>query len=409
MSERKVLIVGGGFAGLEVAKTLSSSKDVEVTLLDKNNYHQFKPLLYQVATAALTPDDVATPFRTFFEKAENIHFKMEEVTSIDAETKTVHTKEGNTYQADTLVLATGASVNFLSVKGADEYALPLYTLDDAERLRAKIIETFEEADKSPGKDKTTDCVIVGAGPTGCETAGAIASLFNEFKAEFKDLPSQISRIYLVDHGKSPLKAFSEESQRYAQEKLSEMGVVLDMQKRVLEVTKDGVLLEDQTFIPSRLVIWAGGLQPNTFSLTGPKRLKIEVSADLSWPSNRDIYVLGDAALIRGEDGEELPSLASVAVQSGKVAGENILADCRGKERMRFFYHDKGIMAMIGKYAAVAEVGKKRHQLEGPIAFAAWLGVHAALLPSYRQRAEAILEWGWDYVKGSRPFQIADKI
>lgn len=406
MSPRKVVIVGGGFAGLEVAKVLSSSKEVVVTLLDKNNYHQFKPLLYQVATAALTPDDVATPFRTFFEKADNVHFKLEEVVSIDAEAKTVRTKEGNVYQGDTLVLATGASVNFFHVKGANEHALPLYTLDDAERLRAKIIDTFEKADKNPGKNKPTDCIIVGAGPTGCETAGAIASLFSEFKKEFKDLPQQLSRIYLVDHGKSPLRTFSMESQRYATEKLSEMGVVLDMQKLVSEVTEEGVLLEDKTFIPSSLVIWAGGLKPNTFS--SKQDGKIAVSQDLSLPVNRDIYVLGDAALIVGEDGKELPCLASVAVQSGKAAGENILADAQGHKRKAFQYHDKGIMAMIGRYAAVAEVGKNRHQLEGPVAFAAWLGVHAALLPSYRQRAEAILEWGWDYFKGSRPFQIADK-
>lgn len=393
---------------MEVAKKLASKESVKVTLLDKNNYHQFKPLLYQVATAALTPDDVATPFRTYFEKAQNIDFRMEEVDSVDPNSKTVVTKSGNTYRADTLVIATGASVNFFQAKGADQNAYPLYTLSDAEKLRSRIIQIFEEGDSTPGEGDPINTVIIGGGPTGTETAGALASLYSEFAKEFRHLSSKTPRIYLVDHGHSPLKAFSDKSQRYAANKLQEMGVLLTMKTLVEEVRVDGVVLGGGAFIPSRLVIWAGGLRPNTFSLEKNDSHRLPVNQDLSLKGYKDIYALGDAAEILDEEGQALPCLASVAVQCGKHAGDNILADCEGKRRTPFIYHDKGIMAMIGKYAAVAEVGKKRHELEGPVAFAAWLGVHAALLPSYRQRAEAILEWGWDYFKGTRPFQIADK-
>lgn len=411
MSKKHIVIVGGGFAGMACAKKLAGNETVHITLLEKNNYHQFKPLLYQVATCALTPDDAATPLRRYFEEYNNIDVKMAEVASIDPKTLTASTKEGQKFQGDILVLAAGSKVNFFGVEGAQENAYPLYTLTDAEILRSKVLNAFERADKNPSliDEGLLNFVIVGAGPTGTEIAGALADLFHiSFPKEYPDIPVSKARIYLVDHGSSPLKAFSKESQSYAEKVLGERGVQFKFGLAVKGVDDGKVLLSDNSTISSKTVIWAGGLEAAAIEgIEHGKGGRIDILPDLSVKGFPSIYALGDFANIE-VNGSFLPQLASVAVQCGAAAGENILADCQGKPRKPFSYHDKGIMAMIGKNAAVAEVGKKRHVLEGPIAFAAWLGVHAMLLPSYRQRLEAFVEWGWNYFGTSQPFQLLDQ-
>lgn len=410
-----VVIIGGGFAGLSCAKKLAKQPNIHVTLIDKNDYHQFQPLLYQLATSAISASDIASPLRLPFEGLESVDIKMAEVISIDPNSRTVKTKEGETYQGDYLVLAAGSQANFFDTPGAKENSFPLYSLNDAERLRSRILVSFEDADRNPElvKEGALNFVIVGAGPTGTEMAGAIADMINEaLPKEFLDMTVKSARIYLVDYGHAVLAAFSEKAQKYAADKLQERGVQLRLGLKVQSVAPDHVKLSDGTTIPTYTVIWAGGLKAAPFSgacgLPQGHGGRIEVQADLAIKGYPRIYALGDFANIPNPNNRSFPQLASVAQQSGYWAADNILADITGQSRQPFHYHDKGIMAMIGRNAAVAEIGESRHELDGAIAFAAWLGVHAALLPTFRQRVEAFIEWGWDYFGKTREIQISDR-
>ena len=229
-----VVIVGGGFAGLGCARKLAAHDHVHVTLIDKNDYHQFQPLLYQLATSALSPSDIASPLRKFFEGMANVDVKMAEIVSIDPHTRTVKSREGETYQGDYVVLAAGSQANFFGTAGADQYAFPLYTLIDGERLRSRILAVLEDADRNPKliEKGALNFVIVGAGPTGTETAGAIADMINEaLPKEFPDLNTKAARIYLVDYGHVVLGPFSEKAQKYAAKTLQERGVQLKTWRR----------------------------------------------------------------------------------------------------------------------------------------------------------------------------------
>lgn len=415
MKKKHVVIVGGGFAGMACANKLTHHPNFHITLIDRNNYNQFKPLLYQVATSALSTDDVACVFRNFFEDHSSIDIKMAEVDSVDLKSQTVKTKDGETYQGDYIVLASGAVVNFFDTKGAVQNAFPLYNLTDAERLRSRILSAFEDADRNPHliDQGILNFVIVGAGPTGTEIAGALTDMQKHIlPREFSDLLVSKAKIYLVDHNKVVLGAFSPTSQEYAGKILQERGVNLKLGLLVQEVSQDYVLLSDGSKILTQTVIWAGGLKASPLGakcgLPEGHGGRIDVQQDLTVKGFPNVFVIGDLANTLGADGKSLPQLASVAQQSGRWAAQNILADLEGIQRKPFLYHDKGIMAMIGKDAAVAEVGEKRHQFEGAFAFAAWLGVHAALLLTMRQKVEAFVEWGWNYFSKVRPQEIIDR-
>lgn len=416
MEKKKVIIVGAGFAGVACAYHLVKLSDqVHVTLIDKNDYTQFKPLLYQVATCALSTDEVATNLRTFFEDHPNIEIKMAEIDSIHTTTHTVATKEGQTYQGDFLVLSTGSVVNFFDTKGANTIAYPLYTLQDAENLRSRLLEALENGDRDSSsiKNGMLNFVIIGGGPTGVELAGALADLLSQvLPKEYSPSLIKNVQIYIIDGSPTLLGAFSKESQEYASKILSERGVKIITHTLVKEIQNNQVILSNGETLPTCTVIWAGGLKASTPTSAGAIPTghgnRIEVNQDLTVPGYNTLYALGDCANIPGPNQTTLPQLASVAQQSGKWAAKNITATILGKERMPFEYDDKGIMAMIGKDAAVAEIGKKRHQLEGTIAFAAWLGVHAALLYTVRQRVEAFIEWAWDYFGNRRSMQVIDR-
>jgi NADH dehydrogenase len=339
--------------------------------------------------------------------------------SVDPNTHVVETAEGGRYQGDFLVLAAGSQANFFGTPGADENSYPLYSLHDAERLRSRILAMLESADRDPSliAKGALNFVVVGAGPTGTEMAGAFgdalqASLKEGIRSTFKDLPVGQARILLVDGGHAVLSAFSSPAQTYAARVLSERGVEVRLGTRVKQIERGHVLLSDGTRIPTHTVIWAGGLKAASLSSnlaikTGPGG-RIDVQADLTVPGYTGVYALGDFANIAGKDGEPLPQLASVAEQSGKCCARNILLDIVGKPRQPFHYFDKGIMAMIGRNSAVAEIGEHRHELQGTIAFAAWIGVHAALLSSTRAKIEAFVEWAWEYFGGSRGDAILDR-
>jgi NADH dehydrogenase len=412
-SKPSVVIVGGGFAGVGCAKQLAKH-GVHVTLLDRNNYHQFQPLLYQVATAELSTNDIARPLRAIFAKDPTVNVKQLVVTGADPATRTVTTSDGQTFTGDYLVLAAGSRPNFFHTPGAEEHALPLYTVDDARALRTRLFEVFEAADDDPARidEGALNIVIVGAGPTGVETAGAVADLLNEVMPKrFHDLDVKRARIYLVDLGPVVLAAFSDKAHSYAASRLEHNGVILRLGTGVSEIGAGHVTLSDGTRIPTRTVVWAGGLQApelaGTIGLPQGRGGRLTVEADLTVEGLPQVYAIGDVANIPDHDGNDLPQLGSVALQAGRWAADNIVADHAGKPRRPFHYKDKGIMAMIGDGAAIAEMGAHHHELHGHLAFAAWLGVHAWLMSGVRQRVDAFIAWGWDFLGSSRSSSIID--
>jgi NADH dehydrogenase len=407
------VVVGGGFAGVGCAKELGK-QGVAVTLIDQHNYHQFQPLLYQVATAELSTADIARPLRGVMKDAPSVAIRNLTVTAVDPATKTVTTSDGQTFSGDYLVLAAGSRPNFFATPGAEEHALPLYTVDHAKALRTRLVEVFEEADSNPSRidDGALNIVIVGAGPTGVETAGAVADLVHDVVPKaFRDLDVTRARIYLVDHGPLILAAFSERAHDYASKKLEEGGVILRLETGVTEVAADRVRLSDGSEIMTRTVVWAGGIQaPDLIDESGlpqGRGGRISVEPDLTVVGHPQVYAIGDIANIPGPDDEHLPQLGSVALQAGRWAAENIVADHEGRPRQPFHYKDKGIMAMIGDGAAIAEMGAHHHELHGHVAFAAWLGVHAWLMSGVHQRVDAFLSWGWDFVGSSRSTALLD--
>lgn len=419
---KHVVIVGGGFAGMSCARRLASNPGVHVTLIDKNNYQQFQPLLYQVTTALLEPGNAAFSLRSLLRGHANVDVKMAEVVSADLRTRTVETANGTTYQSDFLVLAAGAQVNFFNTAGAEKHAFPLYSLRDAELLRSRILMLFESVDREPSliEEGALNFVVVGAGPTGAETAGSLAHLIQTAR---KDLYNKVewtkAQVFLVDKGHTVLNGFSRKSQEYATRTLERRGVRIRFGVAVEEVHSGHVLLTDGTKILTYTAIWAGGLKASSLSgaigIVPGRGGRIDVQPDFSVAGFSGVYALGDFANVAGADGIPLPQLASVAQQAGYYCAKNIAAAIAGEPGRPFRYFDKGIMAMIGRNAAVAEVGKSRHQLTGPIAFAAWLGVHAMLLIPTRAKIEAFLDWAWDYFGGSnvdpvldRPEQVAIK-
>jgi NADH dehydrogenase len=401
--QKQVVIVGGGFAGLNCAQRLAGHGEFHITLLDKNNYQQFQPLLYQVATGVLSPDNAAFNLRAVLASHENVDIKMTEVVSVDLATRTARSIDGDEYQGDYLVLAAGAEANFFGIPGVAKYACPLYSLLDAEQLRSRLLEMLEAADRNGHKAGVDPLriVVIGGGPTGVETAGAIADLFQRTPDfAFKDADLKHASVTLIDMAGTVLVPFTKKAQEYTSSILRERGVELRLGAHVSEVTASDVVLADGTHIPAGLVIWAGGLKAS--SLSGSLGIKpgrggrVDVRSDLTVEGFPGVYALGDFANFKLVDGSVLPQLASVAQQAGRHCAKNIAADAVGEDGTHFEYVDKGIMAMVGRNAAVAEVGSHHHTLTGPFAFAAWLGVHALLLTTVRARLETFMEWGWEY-------------
>jgi NADH dehydrogenase len=411
---KEVVIVGAGFAGLGCGRELAKhDEEVHVTLIDKHNYHQFLPLMYQVATYQLAPVDVSADIRQLFRKHKNISVKLGEVATADPAAKAVTLEDGQTYAGDYLVIAAGSQANFFDTPGA-EHVFPLYSLDDARRLRSRILAVFEDADRDPSRvdEGALNFVIVGAGATGTEVAGALAELIRHvLPSQFHELALEKARVIMVDLGDAVLGPFSPKAHDYASKVLKKDGVEIRLGTSVTEIASDHVVLSDGDTIPTHCVIWGGGIKAaqlaETSGLKQGRGGRIDVEPDLTVTDHPGVYVVGDIANIADPDGNVYPQLGSVALQAGVWAAENILADIDGKAREPFDYHDKGIMAMIGRNAAVAEMGEHRHELHGAVAFAAWLGVHAWLMSGTRQRVDAFVSWAWDYFGKSRAPQVLD--
>ena len=414
-AQRHVIVVGGGFAGVGCVKRLAEHDDVRVTLVDRNNYHQFQPLLYQVATSQLASSDIAFSLRKLFREDENVDVKLGEVASVDPATHSVTLVGGDRISGDAVVLAAGSQPNFFHTPGAPEHAFPLYSLDDATHLRSRIIAVFEDADRDPSliDQGALNFVVVGGGPTGVELAGALADLIAEtMSVEYRGLAVSAAQIHLVDLGHTLLGPFSDRAHDYVAKILGRKGVRLHLGVAVTEVGAGHVALADGSTIRTRCVVWGGGIMaPALAAAAGVPQGRggrIDVQADLTVAGAPGVYAVGDVANIPSPDGNTHPQLGSVALQSGAWAADNVLAGFAGAQPKSFHYHDKGIMAMIGRGAAIAEVGAHRHELHGVVAFSAWLGVHSALMLGVRNRIDAFVAWGWDNFSSSRGPQVLDR-
>ena len=398
-----VVVVGGGFAGVACTRGLAGEDSVRVTLVDKAGYHQFQPLLYQVATAELTPDDIAFSLEDIFEEHSNVTVRQAEVSSVDPESLAVTLADGDELEADVLVLAAGAQANFFHTPGAQEFAFPLYSLEDAKRVRSRVLQLFQDASANPAlvDEGALTFVIVGAGATGVEIAGSLAELvYDVMPHVHAGLAVAGAKVILVDLGHVVLNGFSEESHEYAAKQLQRRGVQIRLGVSVKEVAADRVTLSDGSTLRTHLTVWGGGLMAASLAaasgVTQGHGGRMDVRPDLTLDGFPRIYALGDFANVPAGSGGTLPQLGSVALQTGDRAAANILADIEDQGRQSFHYHDKGIMAMIGRKAAVAEVGEHRHEMKGRLAFAAWLGVHAELLANTRAELGAFLSWANDF-------------
>lgn len=410
MSKRlHVVIVGAGFGGLGVAEQLAHVS-VDVTLIDRHNYHTFQPLLYQVATSLLNAEDVGAPVRSVFRHQENVTFRMATVMGIDVPGREIQLEDDGRIAYDYLVLAGGATVNYFNTPGAAEHAFPLYTLTNAVTLRNRILERFEAADRDPNliEDGALNFVIVGAGPTGVETAGALSDLFyNLLPRDYHQLATENARVIIVDMGKEVLTQFKENLRAYAKEKLEERRVEMRLGEAVAEVGPTFVRLKSGEEIKTHTLVWAGGVRANPLAnmlgLPQGRGGRVKLNPDLSVPEHPEIFVVGDMGGV-ASDGEVLPQLGSVAMQSGEHVGRQIARRLHGEPGQPFKYWDKGFMATIGRGAAVVEFPNKR-TLHGPLAYFAWLGVHLALLSGVRNRIETLWNWGWSALTHDRAARI----
>ncbi len=403
-----VVIVGAGFGGLGVAEQLTHVP-VHVTLIDRHNYHTFQPLLYQVATSLLNAEDVGAPVRSIFRHQENMNFRLGTVIGINVPGKKIQL-EGEEIGYDYLVLAGGATVNYFGTPGAAEHAFPLYTLMNAVRLRNQVMQRFEAADRDTRviDDGALNFVVVGAGPTGVETAGALADLFyNLLPRDYHQLATDKARIILIERGQEVLPPFKENLRAYARKELEDRGVELRLGEAVAEVGPTSVRLESGEQIKAHTLVWAAGVQANPLArmlgMPQGRGGRVKLNSDLSVPENPEVFVVGDMGEVTSE-GQVLPQLGSVAMQSGEHVGRQIARRIAGEETQPFKYWDKGFMATIGRASAVVEFPNKR-TLHGPIAYFAWLGVHLALLSGTRNRIETLWNWGWSALTHDRAARI----
>lgn len=395
----RILILGGGMAGVTCAQTLADEL-VDVTLVDRNNYHQFQPLLYQVATSQLPAEDVARPHRTIFEDRPSVEVVTADVVAADLAERSVTLADRRTLVGSHLVLAAGARPKFFGVPGAAEHSFPLYSVADAERLRRHLQGLLRDAvgRRDGGEDARLNVVVVGGGPTGVEVTGALADLMAALRGSGR--LAHTGQIAIIDRGHALLGAFSPPSQEYARAKLVDAGAEVKLGVSVTAVHADAVELDDGTTIPTRTVVWGGGESAapiaQSVGATVGRGGRLDVRPDFTIDGYPGTYAVGDVANVTSGGGDPLPQLGSVAQQSGRWAAQNILRELRDEPTTPFSYNDKGIMAMIGRNAAVAEIGRRRHEVEGPVAFAAWLGVHAMLLSGVHSRIDAFVTWAWDY-------------
>ena len=408
---RRVLVLGGGFGGIGAARALKGV-DVDVVLVDKHDYHTFQPLLYQLATDLLETAVVGHALRGLFHEQPNVAVHQATVTGIDLERRTVEFAEMAPLEYDYLVLAVGAEVTFFGIPGAPEHAFPMYTLSDAVRLKEHVLERWEAADRNPTlvDDGALNVVVVGGGPTGVESAGALAELYRQsFAKDYPSLPQEKARIVLVEAAPELFTMFKKGLRDYARKQLEKFGVEVLVGERVSSVEPTRVTLESGTVLQAHTLVWGAGLEANpvaaSLGLELQKGNRVPVGPDLTAAGHPDVFVAGDVAWITdAKTGKVLPQLGSVALQAGEHAGANVARLLAGNEPEPFVYHDKGTMATIGRGAAVIQTARGR-TIKGKTAALAWGTVHLALLSTGEDRAKAIADWTWAGFAHERPGRI----
>jgi NADH dehydrogenase len=405
MPERaQVVIIGAGFGGLNAAKSLKNV-NVDITIVDRRNFHLFQPLLYQVASAALNPSDIAYPIRSVFRRQPNVQrIVMGEVVGLDLERRRVKLKEGADVAFDYLVVASGATHSYFGNDQWSEFAPGLKTIEDALYIRRQILSAFEEAERHPDRAaELLTFVVVGAGPTGVEMAGAMAEIAVHAMAnEFKHIDPTSSRVILVEGAPHVLPVYPEPLSHKAKRQLETLGVEVMTGSLVESIDASGVLLGDGTRIASETVLWAAGVKASQLGevLGAPldRAGRVEVEPDLSIPGSKNVFVIGDLATVPG-----VPGVAPAAMQMGRYVARLIRSDLTGKERKPFAYRNKGSLATIGRARGVADFGTIR--FSGFLAWVAWLAVHIFYLIGFRNRVLVLISWAWSYVSFRRGARI----
>jgi NADH dehydrogenase len=405
----KVIIIGGGFGGLWAAKALAG-KQVDVTLIDRKNHHVFQPLLYQVATAVLSPGEIAQPIRRILHSARNIEVILAEVVSVDTAAKTVKLGDNSEISFDYLIVAAGARHSYFGHEKWETSAPGLKTVEDALEMRRRILLAFELAEREAyleNKHEPLTFVVVGGGPTGVELAGAIADIARmALKKDFKAIDTTTARVILFEGSDRVLGTFDKDLSESAKRQLESIGVEVRLNSFVTDIEPGRIKVADD-WIDCDVVLWATGVAASpvgkTLGLETDKAGRVPVEPDLSLPTAAKVFVIGDMASIKRENGEPVPGLAPAAMQMGAHAAKNILRDIGEKPRRNFHYADKGTLATIGRSKAIADVyGWK---FKGFIAWMMWLFLHVVLLIGFRNRIYVLLEWAWAYLTRERSARL----
>jgi len=408
--DHKVVIVGGGFGGIEVARRLARAK-VRITLIDQRNHHLFQPLLYQVATASLATSEIAWPIRSLMRDHANVTTLLGTVVGVEAQQKKVLLLDGGSIPFDTLVLATGARHAYFGHDEWEPFAPGLKTIEDATAIRRRILSAFEQAERATDDAQREPCltfVVIGGGPTGVELAGTIAELAREtLRKDFRNFDTRDARVILVEAGPRILAGFREDLSDYARSALTKLGVDVRLGQPVTRCTQDGVEIAG-AFVPARTIIWAAGVaaSPAAEWLDAPadRAGRIRVAPNLTVPGHPDIFAIGDTASIEMADGKPVPGIAPAAKQEGRYVADAIHGRLAGKAPPPpFRYKDAGSLATIGKRAAVVDFGWLR--LKGRLAWWLWGLAHIYFLIGLRHRLAVALSWLWIYLTGQRSARL----
>jgi len=404
-----VAIVGGGFAGLNAAKRLANVSGVHVMLIDGRNHHLFQPLLYQVATAGLTPADIAVPIRSQFRHASNVEVHLGQIDRVELDAG-VLVGGGHELPFDYLVLACGATHSYFGHSEWEQFAPGLKTLEQALEIRRRLLTAFEHAENEldPAvQEKLMTFVVVGGGPTGVELAGAIADIARTaLRGDFKRVDPAKARVVLIEAGPRVLPSFPEVLSAHAARDLEQLGVEVHMGTKVTAIDADGVTCGSETLRAST-VLWAAGVQAAGPELRPPverdRAGRVKVLNDCSVPGYLKVFVVGDMAAVEWGHGSIVPGVAPAAIQAGRYAAEMILRDLDQSPRQPFVYRDKGQMATIGRSRAVAAI--RRFTLAGRLAWLAWLFIHVIELVGFRNRFSVLAQWTWNYVFSKRESRL----
>ena len=406
-----VIVVGGGFAGLEVVQGLANTP-YKVLLLDKQNHHCFQPLLYQVATASLGSDSIAHPFRRTIGPMPNVAFRMAEVNRVEADRRVLHTNIG-AFSYDILVMALGSTTNFFGNRSMEHHAMQLKSINQALDIRSDFLQEFEAAIALNDENDMRRClnfVIVGAGPTGVELAGALAEIRrNVLRQEYRELDSDLMRIMLIDSNDRVLKNFSEASSANALKYLQELGVDVRLGARVLDGDAHHIRLDDGSEVATNTVIWAAGVKgvilPGLEADLNERASRYTVDRQSALTHHPEVFVIGDCALMEGDGPWERghPQVATVAIQQGRHLVANLKRRAHGEALLPFSFHHKGSMAVIGRRRAVVDLGTR--SFGGTFAWLLWMFVHVIQLVSFRNRIMVLVNWAWKYLSWKNTIRL----